>query len=64
MWTGQRYTGGLVRIAGGTVTKFSYGALGTLADSPVRDIQMQGTGASRRVLIAFQNGVVGVYSGR
>jgi Divergent InlB B-repeat domain len=63
MWTGLRWIGGLARIAGGTVTKFSYGALGTLADSPVRDIQMQGTGPSRSVLIAFENGVVGVYSG-
>jgi hypothetical protein len=64
VWIGQRWMGGLVRIAGGSVTKFGASALGDVANSPVRDIQMQGTGPSRRVLIAFENGVVGIYSGR
>jgi hypothetical protein len=62
IWAGLEGSGGLVRISGGAVTFLSSGALGN--NSSVRDIQMQGAGASRRVLIAFQNGVVGIYSGR
>jgi Divergent InlB B-repeat domain len=61
IWAGVQKGGGLVRISGGAVVLISSGTLGN--KSPVRDIQMQGTGPSRRVLIAFENGVVGVYSG-
>jgi hypothetical protein len=30
----------------------------------VRDIQIQGSGASRKVLVAFEIGAVGVFSGK
>jgi len=65
VWTGFWYGGGLARLSGGSVTAL-YGAtaLGNLVQSPVSDLQIQSTPAGRRVLVAFQNGAVGVYSGK
>src|SRR6202140_3988550 len=64
-WTGFWYGGGLARLSGGSVTAL-YGAtaLGNLVQSPVSDLQIQSTPAGRRVLVAFQNGAVGIYSGK
>ena len=62
VWMGFWF-GGLARMSGGSITRFGTAALGGHAQSPVLDIQMHGTGSARRVLVAFENGAVGVYSG-
>ena len=69
IWTGHRWGGGLSRVRGGTVAQYSYGVFGSqLGDLPTLDVQMMGSGASRKVLVAFlgngsMRGAIGIYSG-
>ncbi len=63
IWVGYRWGGGISRLKGGTVRHYDWSVLGTLANSAVFDIQIAATATSRRVLVSFQDGVVGVFSG-
>jgi hypothetical protein len=63
IWVGYWYDGGLSRLSGGNIATYGAADLGPLSLSPVTDIQVQGTGSARRVLVAFQDGGVGVYAG-
>jgi hypothetical protein len=65
LWIGYRWGGGVSRLMpSGSIQHYEWHVLGDLANSPVRDIQIQGSGASRKVLVAFEAGVVGVFSGK
>ena len=56
--------GGISRVQGGTILQYGQATFGKdLIQSTVSDIQMQGTGSARRVLVAFQNGAMGIYTG-
>jgi len=62
LWVGYKFEGGISRIfKDGSVEHFAT-ALGTLEQSPVLDIQITPT-TPRKVLVAFQNGAVGLYRG-
>jgi hypothetical protein len=68
IWAGHRWGGGLTRLKGDTVMRYSQ-ALGGLASRPVQDIQSAGSGPERRLLVAFgrdekgRPGAIGIYSG-
>lgn len=63
LWVGHIW-GGLTRFGGGARTTYDYRVLGiSVANAEVLDIQSQGAGGTRRILIAFGNGVIAVYSG-
>jgi hypothetical protein len=50
----------------GTVVLYKGDALGSRANSPVWDIQVQpasGPGTRRRIIVAFRTGTVGIYDG-
>lgn len=57
--------GGLTRIVGATWNHYAQSALGNWSRSRVADIQVQANGPNgkRRVLVAFQNGGIGIYDG-
>jgi len=65
IWVGYRVGGfGLTRIKqDGTVMNYGNAALGSMVNSAVLDIQVQPATATskRRILVAFQNGAVGIY---
>ena len=64
VWIGYRWGGGVSRLKkDGSIQHFSWTAFGDLANSPVRDIQTEGSGDSRKVIVSFEIGVVGVFSG-
>ncbi len=67
IWVGYRTGGfGLTRIKqDGTVMHYDKTALGSMAGSPVLDIQVQPATAmaNRRIVVAFQSGAVGFYAG-
>jgi hypothetical protein len=62
VWIGYRWVGGVSRLQGESIQHYDWHVFGDLANSPVRDIQMQGSGPSRKVLVAFESGAVGVFS--
>jgi len=68
VWAGHRWGGGLTRLKGDTVMRYSR-ALGPLAYHPVWDIQSVGSGPERRLLVAFGSeesgrpGAIGIYRG-
>ncbi len=67
IWAGHRWGGGLTRLKGDTVMRYSQ-ALGALAHHPVWDIQAVGSGPERRLLVAFggesgRPGAIGIYRG-
>jgi hypothetical protein len=68
VWAGHRWGGGLTRLKGDTVMRYSQ-ALGPLAYHPVWDIQSVGSGPERRLLVAFGSeesgrpGAIGIYRG-
>ncbi|MFL5320749.1 MAG: hypothetical protein ACJ790_13895, partial [Myxococcaceae bacterium] len=65
MWAGHGGVGGLTRLVGTTWYHFGTEALGGWGNARVADIQVQAVGpkGTRRILVAFQNGGVGVYDG-
>ena len=69
LWAGANWGGGLSRIVNGAVVRYDWHVFGDLANSAVPDIQLEGSGGSRRVLVAFagtstMGAVVAIYSGR
>ncbi|NMO17539.1 hypothetical protein HPC49_09965 [Pyxidicoccus fallax] len=73
VWTGTAWGGGLSRVRS-AVDRYGYATFGReLASMPVPDIQVDRTGAKRRMLVAFQGttqkdgtvvpGAIGIYSG-
>ena len=63
VWVGHLW-GGLTRIKGGQYQHLSMGELGRpLVDMVVNDIQSFNQGGTRRILVAFSGGAVGVYTG-
>ena len=68
IWAGHRWGGGLTRLKGDTVMRYSQ-ALGGLASRPVHDIQSAGSGPERRLVVAFgrdekgRPGAIGIYNG-
>ncbi|HVE84662.1 MAG TPA: hypothetical protein VND93_17520 [Myxococcales bacterium] len=65
LWVGLQW-GGMARMSGGTVSVYSDKVFGRqLIDWPVWDVQSDrlGPGGARRILVAFQGGAVGVYTG-
>ncbi|MBF5046464.1 MULTISPECIES: hypothetical protein [Myxococcaceae] len=63
VWAGHG-AGGLTRVQGTAWTHYDGKALGKLASSAVVDIQvLQEEGQPRRMLVAFRNGAIGIYSG-
>jgi hypothetical protein len=63
LWVGYNYEGGISRIHKGGAVEHYANVLGALEKSPVFDIQIT-PGTPRKVLVAFQNGAVGVYQGK
>jgi hypothetical protein len=71
LWVGNRYGNGIDRLDVGNPRADQHYALsvfGSLANSWIEDIQMMGTGASRKVLVGFRQtgntpGFVAIYSG-
>jgi len=67
IWIGYRDGSGVTRIKqDGTVMLYRSAALGSRAGSAVWDIQVQpasGRGDTRRILVAFRSGAIGVYDG-
>jgi len=62
LWVGYKFVGGISRLHKGAAPEHFSKALGDLANSPVLDIQVTPT-TPRKILVAFQNGAVAVYSG-
>jgi hypothetical protein len=69
LWAGALWGGGITRIAGKTISHYGSATFGpTLVGNPITDIQMTGSGASRRVLVAFgpngaTPGAIAIYAG-
>ena len=64
LWIGHIY-GGVTRLRGGTFEHHDFRLFGpTLIERSVPDIQLDTSGGRRRVLVAFERGAIGVYSGR
>ena len=62
--SGHGYSGGISRIQGNTIQQYGQNVFGPdLAQSTISDVQMQGRGSSRRVLVGFRTGAIGIYSG-
>jgi hypothetical protein len=65
VWIGYRDGHGLTRMMpDGSMLQYAGAALGANAGSAVWDIQIDGSGPQRRVIVAFRRGAVGIYSGR
>jgi hypothetical protein len=66
IWIGYRWGSGVSRLLpDGSMRHYDGKVFGDqLAWSAVRDIQIQGSGASRKVLVAFEIGALGVFSGK
>jgi hypothetical protein len=65
VWIGYRDGHGVTRVMpDGSMLQYGEAALGANARSAVWDIQIDASGAQRRVIVAFRRGAVGVYSGR
>jgi hypothetical protein len=66
VWVGYRWQGGLSRLMpDGSIRHYDANSLGNaLANSPVRDIQFDTSATPRRVIVSFEIGAVGVYSGQ
>jgi hypothetical protein len=65
VWVGLQW-GGMLRLKDGAVSSYSNAVFGyQLIDKQVWDIQSdhQGPGGTRRLLVAFRAGAVGIYSG-
>ncbi len=63
LWVGHLW-GGLTRIKEGTFIPYSMGVFTrALYDSEVRDIQSDSLAGQRRILVAFSEGAIGVYTG-
>lgn len=63
VWVGAG-SGGLTRVQGGSFVPYGSGVFGrALVSGRVSDIQVDGTGAGRRILVGFQAGAIGVYTG-
>jgi hypothetical protein len=68
LWVGNRYGQGIDRLRSGGIERYALGVFGILANSGIEDIQMMGSGSSRKVLVGFRQtgntpGFVAVYSG-
>jgi len=69
VWAGARWGGGISRVRGSTVQKYGTGVLpDNLVWTRVNDIQVDRSGATRRILVAFEGsssspGAVGIYVG-
>jgi hypothetical protein len=66
VWIGYRWGSGVSRLMpDGSMQHYDWHVFGSqLANSAVRDIQIQGSGRSRKVLVAFEIGAVGAFSGK
>jgi hypothetical protein len=62
VWMGHP-RGGLTRLKDGAWIHYTAAALGSRASSQVRDIQVDTSGARRRILVSFFSGAVGIYDG-
>lgn len=69
VWAGASWGGGLSRVRGSTVLHYGSGVLpSALVWMRISDIQVDRSGTSRRILVAFQGtdstpGAIGVYTG-
>jgi hypothetical protein len=71
MWVGNRYGGGLDRLDLSNPNNdrhYAFAMFGILANSGIEDIQMMGSGSSRKALVGFRQkgntaGFVAIYSG-
>jgi hypothetical protein len=74
LWVGNRYAGGIDRFNSASnpnagQQRYALGVFGSLANSSIEDIQMMGSGPSRKVLVGFRQtgntaGFVAIYSGQ
>lgn len=63
LWVGHIW-GGISRIKSGQVSHYDYTVLGVpLTEGLVNDIQSTTVGGSRKILVAFTAGAVGIYEG-
>ncbi|MBI5542312.1 MAG: hypothetical protein HY901_00360 [Deltaproteobacteria bacterium] len=62
VWVGAT-RGGLTRIHGTVLKAWDGSVLGGRASSEITDIQVDRSGTSRRILVAFRNGSIGIYEG-
>jgi hypothetical protein len=71
LWVGNRYAGGLDRFTfspKAAQQRYALNVFGVLSNDSIEDIQMMGSGPSRKVLVAFRQngntaGFVAIYSG-
>jgi hypothetical protein len=68
VWVANRYAGGLDRLRGAATDHYAFNLFGTLANSGIEDVQFMGSGAARKMLVAFRQsgstpGFVAIYSG-
>jgi hypothetical protein len=70
VWAGTAWGGGITRVRGSTILRYGSGVLPSpLLYMRVSDIQVDRSGGTRRVLVAFQGddstpGSIGIYSGQ
>lgn len=69
VWVGNLYAGGLSRLQGSATAKYGFNLFGNLANMGIEDIQLDRSGAQRRVLVGFRAngttaGFVAVYQGQ
>lgn len=62
VWVGAT-RGGLTRLQAGVAKVWDSGTLGSRASAEAVDIQFDRSGPTRKVIVAFRNGWVGVYDG-
>jgi hypothetical protein len=63
VWVGAA-TGGMTRIKGGQLIPYDARLFGgSLVSGSVPDIQVDSSGGTRRILVAFSGGAIGVYEG-
>lgn len=63
VWVGHLY-GGITRLKNGQMLQYNYRVFGSdLINMRVPDIQSDTFGGQRRILVAFERGAIGVYTG-
>jgi hypothetical protein len=63
LWVGHIY-GGITRIQGGALNHLDYRSFGPLLIlGTIPDIQSDNFGGQRRILVAFEKGAIGIYTG-
>jgi hypothetical protein len=70
VWTGARWLGALFRVKDGGVRTYCVDFGTRLCSSRISDIQVDGSGATRRILVGFMGndehripGAIGIYTG-